>query len=124
MPKTSDPLHNNDLDLALKAAFDNIAGLQQQSVQGAVNGTAVASGVATVTGSQKGIATGLATVSNVVASMVDSSGVFEIVTAAPTPNGTTGTIDLYVWKAASVPSTTARQIHWQASGTPISQVSR
>lgn len=121
MPITSDPLHNVDLDTALKAAFDNIAGVQQQSVQGAVAGSASASGVVTVTGSQKGIATGLATVTNVVASMVDATGVFEIVTASPTPNAA-GRIDIYVWKAASTASTTARQVHWQASGTPVSGV--
>ena len=118
--KTVDPV---DIDVALLTAFQNIYGLEQAAVAGAVNGMAMASGSATVTGVQKGIATGLLTVANVVVSIDNGATAFnEWVSASPSIP-VKGAVDIYVWAPTAagnvtpIASTTPRLVRWIATGT-------
>lgn len=135
-----------ELDLAIRAAFeniyllDNVVGIDSSSASSGLTtlgsrvttieskyvastaaGKKIAAGVTSVTGSQTAIVTGLATVTEVVASIKSTVAINEWVTV--NLNGAAGKIDLYVWRVTGVADTTpiasitARDIHWIAFGT-------
>lgn len=112
-PPFSDPI----LEQTITAILQQVYGLEAQAIAGVTNGTALASGSASVTGVENAVATGLATVDNVVVSIDNgSTGIFEIATARPST--TPGAIDLFVWKTGPAASTTQRTVRWLATGTP------
>lgn len=119
-PPQSDP----NLDISMKTIYQQLYGLEAQSVQGVVNGMAVASGQTPMTGSQKGIATGLATVSNVVATQLGDTPSNIWFTTQPSPSGG-GKIDIFAWMPTSsgnntpIANTNPVSVNWIAFGTPV-----
>jgi hypothetical protein len=118
-------IDRQQLDLAIKTSYDNSYGLEQTSAQTpkAQNGSGIANGSSTVTGSLKAVATGLSKVSNVIVS-IDAGAVAsnQWVTATPSANAP-GCIDIYVWMPTSsasntpIPSTAATTVRWHVWGT-------
>lgn len=125
-----------NIDLAHRNAYDQIYTVQDtlnlqantstgtvttQAVLGTGNGTRMASGSASVTGSKSGIATGLTTVTQVVATI--DNGAVGLNEWVSTSLGTPGTINIAVWKPTAnnnvtpIASTTARVVRWIAIGT-------
>lgn len=116
---------DQNLDLAIKTAFDNTSNLESTSPQApvALHGSQISSGALTVTGALKGVASGLGTLSNVVATVDNGSSAMNLWVSA-TPNAITpGTFDIYVWKPTSTSDNTPTKatspvtIRWVAWGT-------
>ena len=118
-------LTDQNLDLAIKTAFDNTSNLESTSPQSpvALHGSQISSGALSVTGLLKAVATGLGTVSNVVAGIDNGSAATNMWVTA-TPNTVTpGTFDIYVWKPTASGDTTPTKatspvtVRWLAWGT-------
>lgn len=118
-------LSDQNLDLAIKTAFDNTSNLESTSPQSpvALHGSQISSGAVVVTGVMKGVATGLGTLSNVVGS-VDTGGTPNSFTWSVTPSTSTpGTFDVYIFQPTSSSITTPVQssspvtFRWLAWGT-------
>lgn len=114
-----------DLDLAIKTAYDHIAGLEATSTQtpDSLIGSSISTGSVSVTGSMNAVATGLDTVSNVVAG-VDNGSTPHNFTVSATPSSTVpGSFDVYVFAPTATNNNTpqlassAVLIRWHAWGT-------
>lgn len=104
-----------ELDLAVKTIYDLHYTLQQTALNTLANGETVARGTASVKGSLT-IDTGLSQVSNIVGTINGgSAGFAEILSCRPTPNKL-GHVDFFIWTTAAAPSTTTREVQWQATG--------
>ena len=112
-PPFSDPT----LELTITTILQQLYGLEAQAIAGVGNGQALASGQATVTGSENAVATGLKTVTNVIVGIDGGAAAFFEI-ASGQPSTTPGAIDLFVWQSGPAASTTPRLVRWIAIGTP------
>lgn len=104
-----------ETDLAVKTIYELHYSLQRTALNTLVGGETIARGTASVKGTLT-IDTGLSQVTNIVGTINGgNAGFAEILSCRPTPNKP-GFVDFFIWTTAAAPSTTTREVQWQATG--------